>query len=139
MEDGLIRRRKPQPNSPVRYGPGSARSIAKLKKLNFDPITELVELYGEIQGEIEYQKKLRSQEVVELTATGKPRAYFAPNHYGLFDKAIKIGESLLRYKYGRVPENQIEAEKVKQSLTINLSKKGDTYVLNDQEETLLIE
>ena len=118
--------------SGTNYMAGAKRSQLRLKHLGFDPIGELVSQYKVIQEEIEYQKKLRSGEIVELNpSTGKSRAYRAEIHHGLLDKLTKIGEALLRYGYGRVPETSIVEEKKALPLVVNLTKKGDQYVIND--------
>lgn len=114
---------------------GSARSIGRLKHLNFDPIKELVDKYRELETEIDRQKKIRAGEIVELTATGKPKSYRAEVHHALYDKQISIGEKLLRYAYGRVPETNVDENKTVMPLIVNLTKKGETYIANDIEET----
>lgn len=113
------------------YRAGAQRSVNRLRTLNFDPILELVSKYKEIEEEIKYQKKLRSGEIVELTASGRPRSYRAEDLSSLYDKAISIGDKLLRYGYGRVPETNVPEEKTSQPLIVNLTKKGETYVAND--------
>lgn len=120
--------------STTNYMAGAKRSQLRLKHLGYDPIGELVEQYKTIQLEVEYQKKLRSGEIVELNpTTGKPRAYRAEIHHGLLDKLIKISEALLRYGYGRVPETTVVEEKKALPLVVNLTKKGDQYVINDNQ------
>jgi hypothetical protein len=116
-----------------KYFRGGPKSVARLRNLNYDPIQELVEKYRKLEKEIEYQEKLRSNEIVELTATGKARAYRADQHYALYDKLINIGDKLLRYKYGRVPETDDEGNKSPSPLVINLTKKGDAYVVNEEQ------
>jgi hypothetical protein len=55
----------------------------------------------------------------------------------IYEKQIMIAEKLLRYRYGRVPENEtFEAERPS-SLIVNLTKKGETYVVNDTTEPVL--
>lgn len=116
------------------YQAGGPRSVRRLENLRYDPIGELVANYRYIQGEIERQEKIRDGLIVELTATGKPKNYRAEVHHALLDKLIAIGDKLLRYGYGRVPETiQIE-DKRSQPLIVNLTKKGDVYIANDQPE-----
>lgn len=124
-------KRGSMPGVPKYFG-GSSRSVARLKNLNFDPIGELVNNYRELQSELRYQEKLRSGQIVELNAAGKPRAYRAEIHHGIYDKLISIGEKLLRYNYGRVPEDTDEQQKHPMPLIVNLTQKGDTYVVNDE-------
>jgi hypothetical protein len=113
---------------------GSTRSVARLKQLNYDPIGELVNKYRKLEDEITYQEKLRSNAIVELNASGKPRAYRAEQHYALYDKLINISEKLLRYRYGRVPETPDNDVKPPSPLVINLTKKGETYIVNEEQE-----
>lgn len=117
--------------SRMNFEKGSRKSQLKLESLNFDPITELVIQYRKIQWEIAYQEKLRSQEIVELTGTGKPRAYRAEIHQTWYDKQIKIGESLLRYCYGRVPETVVLDNERPSSLIINLTPEGQVYKIGE--------
>jgi hypothetical protein len=117
-----------------KYNRGGPRSVARLKNLNFDPIGELVAKYKKLEEEIQYQEKLRSNSIVELNANGRPRAYRAEQHYALYDKLITISDKLLRYNYGRVPELVEEQQKVPMPLIVNLTKKGDKYVVNEEDE-----
>lgn len=112
------------------YNRGSPNAVARLKCLGFDPIKKLVDSYEEIQGEIERQKKIRAGEIVELTATGKPRAYRAEIHHALIAQRDKIANDLLRYGYKRVPENDTPERKSTPTLTVELTAKGETYVVN---------
>lgn len=117
-----------------KYFGGSSRSVKRLESLDFDPIQKLVLQYDEIEAEIAYQKKLKSGEIVELSAsTGKARAYRPEIHHALYDKLTAIADKLVRYKYGRVPEVNINEERRPQSLVVNLTRKGETYVLNNGE------
>lgn len=111
---------------------GSKRSISRLDDLQFDPIRELVEKYRKLEGELEYQEKVRSNEIVPLTATGKIRWYNPETHMGIYDKLLNTGDKLLRYYYGRVPETiQIE-EKQAMPLVVNLTKEGDVYTIGSE-------
>lgn len=115
------------------YSAGAKRSVARLENLRFDPIGELVDQYRRLQDELAYQEKLRSGAIVELGPTGKPRSYRAEIHMAIYDKLIAIGDKLLRYGYGRVPETlQIEETKAA-PLVINLTKKGETYIINNKQ------
>jgi hypothetical protein len=110
---------------------GSKTSIGRLQHLDFDPITELVLTYRKIQAEVERQEEIRDNILVELSTSGKPKAYRPEVHHALFDKLINVGEKLLRYRYGRVPENVEEGRKQAAALVINLTKKGEVYRIND--------
>jgi hypothetical protein len=116
------------------YYVGSKRSAARLRQLRFDPIQELVENYRKIQLEVERQEKIRDGQIIELSASGKPRSYRSEVHHALFDKLNMIGEKLLRYGYGRVPEVSELNDAKPTPLVINLTKKGETYVVNEQDE-----
>ena len=113
--------------------PGSSRSIARLKQLGFDPMERLVIRHRELTEELEYQKKRRSGAIVELRQDGKPRAFVLESMLAIHDKLIAIEKELLRYNYGRVPETGAEDKPPKPSLTIELTKKGETYVINDDD------
>ena len=114
-----------------KFHAGGHKSVTRLRQLQYDPIGELVENYRKLQYEIERQEKIRDGIIVELTATGKPKNYRAEVHHALYDKLIAIGDKLLRYGYGRVPETVLVEEKKPLPLIVNLTKKGDTYVVND--------
>lgn len=116
-----------------KYHAGGSRSVARLRNLNFDPIKVLVDKYNELELEVERQKKIRDGWIVELTATGKPKSYRPEVHHALYDKQISIGEKLLRYAYGRVPEANTDEQKPAMPLVVNLTKKGETYVVNDED------
>jgi hypothetical protein len=118
----------------AKFRAGAPKSVKRLEQLRFDPINELVETYRKIQKEVEYQEKLRDGVVVELQLNGKPKAYRPDVHHALFDKLAKIGESLLRYNYGRVPETVNLETKNTAPLVVNLTRKGDVYVANDSPE-----
>jgi hypothetical protein len=117
--------------SKPRFNFGGKRSVERLKQLDFDPIGALVESYNKIQKDLEFYEAWRDGEIVMFTATGKPRNYNAEAHLALYDKMIKIGEALLRYGYGRVPENVEENGKTIMPLVVNLTKKGESYSVND--------
>ena len=116
---------------------GAKRSVARLKQLNYDPIGELVANYRKLQAEIERQEKIRDGVIVELTSTGKVKAYRAEIHHALYDKLIAIGEKLLRYGYGRVPETTIVEDRKPMPLIVNLTKKGDVYTVNEVDHPVL--
>lgn len=114
-----------------KYRAGGARAVSRLKALNYDPIERLVNIHNELAEEIEYQKKLRSGAIQELTSQGRPRAYRAEIHHGLLEKQAKIAADLLRYGYGRVPENAVEDKPPPPALIVNLTAKGQVYVANE--------
>ena len=89
---------------------GGHKSVLRLRQLQYDPIGELVEKYRKLEAELEYQEKLRSGEIVELNAQGKPRSYRAEIHHAIYDRLIAVSDKLMRYKYGRVPETILVVE-----------------------------
>ena len=121
-----------RPRGIPQYQAGGHRSVLRLRQLQYDPIGELVETYNKLKLEVERQEKLRDGVIVELSSNGKPRAYRAEVHHAIYDKLIAIGDKLLRYGYGRVPETLLVEEKKPQPLVVNLTKKGETYVVNDE-------
>lgn len=118
-----------RPRGSSSFHAGSKRSINRLDDLRFDPIRELVEKYRKLEGELEYQEKVRANEIVPLTASGKVRSYNAETHMAVYDKLLNTSEKLLRYYYGRVPETSIVEEKKAMPLIVNLSKDGDVYTI----------
>lgn len=115
---------------------GSKRSQERLRELNFDPIERLVRQYEQLEAELTYQECLRDGTITELKSDGKPRAYRAEIHMSIYDKLVAIGDKLLRYKYGRVPETQIMEHKDRMPLVVNLTKQGDTYIINDEPDLI---
>lgn len=122
-----------EPRRVALFQKGAKRSQERLKRLYYDPIEKLVNDYKEIEDEIEYQKKIRSGQIVELTATGKPRPYRPELHHALYDKKINIAKELLRYGYARVPEVLETMDTTPKSLVVNLTKKGETYEVNKEQ------
>lgn len=110
------------------------RSYRVLESLKYDPIAELVGKYKDLENELERQKLIRENKVVELTATGRIRSFNPEIMLSIYDKQISIAEKLLRYKYGRVPEIENLNENNKSvPFIVNLTKKGETYVVNDKD------
>jgi hypothetical protein len=116
---------------------GGHAAVHKLNELRFDPIVELVEKYREIEKQIEFYNDWRANIIVPLTATGKYRTYDQQVHMNLYDKLTAIGEKLLRYGYGRVPELHEEAVQERVPLIINLNKEGDTYIIGENSDLLV--
>lgn len=111
-------------------GKALTNSQRRLATLGFDPMESLVDSYNKICAEIVYQEKRRSGELVELHANGKQKAFNLQILLGLYEQKIAIGDKLLRYGYGRVPEtNNLEVSE-KSMLTINLAG-GKKRVIGD--------
>ena len=107
-------------------------SFKRLKELDFDPMGELVHKYKKLEAELTYQELIREGRITEYTTSGKAKAYNAERHMAIYDRLIAIGDKLLRYQYGRIPEKSIVDDKRRNPLTINLSKEGDTFQLNNE-------
>ena len=114
----------------INFISGSKRSEKRLKELGFDPIQRLVMLYEHLTLEVAYQEALRDGRITELTPAGNPKAYKPYVHHNLFDKLANIGEKLLRYGYGRVPETLNLSNTTPKPLIINTTKKDEKYVIN---------
>jgi hypothetical protein len=110
------------------------KSQSRLGELMFDPIEELVLSYRKLEAEIRYQELIRDGQIVELRTDGKPRAYNPDRHLELYDKLTNIADKLLRYGYGRVPEIQAAAAPPKQALIVNLTRPGQKYIINAEDE-----
>lgn len=110
-----------------RFVAGSARSKERLDELQYDPIGELVATYDEICKMIEREIKLRDGDLVVLDKNGKAKNWYPDNLDKLLEKRIRISEALLRYGYGRVPENIPTNEDVIPPLIIQTTKKGEIY------------
>jgi hypothetical protein len=113
------------------YRAGSQRSVARLQQLQFDPIGELVAKYRGLEKELERQELIREGKLVEMTTTGKARAYRADLHHAIYDKLIAVADKLLRYGYGRMPETINIEERRPTPLIVNLSKDNEQYVINN--------
>jgi hypothetical protein len=97
--------------------------------LRFDPIKEIVLKYRKLEEELVYQEKVRNNEIIPMTATGRIRSYNAEVHMGIYDKLLNTGDKLLRYYYGRVPETTILEEKQVSPLIVNLTRDGEVYTI----------
>ena len=119
----------------TQYHRGGPKSVARLRNLQFDPIGELVAKYRKLESEIEYQEKIKTGQIQELGPGGRVRAYRPEVHHALYDKLITIGKELLRYGYGRVPEQVNSEQAVPQPLIVSLTAKGEVYVVNEESNT----
>jgi hypothetical protein len=103
------------------YKGGSARSVQTLNDLRFDPIVRLVENYRKLEQELAWHEQIRSGELIALLPSGKPRAYNADAHMRVYDKLLEVGKELLRYGYGRVPENMPSFGEKVPTMVVNLT------------------
>lgn len=88
-----------------------ADAIAVLRRRGYDPIEALIDTHEKVSKEIEVQEMMGVNGVL-VRDDGTTRKYYADGHYNLLDKQIKIGETLLRYMYGRVPESEATGTEV---------------------------
>ena len=122
----------PRLNLGTAYSPGRPRSVKKLEELQFDPLVEMVNLSRRITSELEIQEKRRSGALVELNHLGKKRGYREDQHIALLGQAQKTLSELMRYAYGRVPENGTqEAPKRAGRLSITLTQEGETFDIGE--------
>ena len=120
-----------------RYFDGGKRSIAVLKTRGFDPINALVDQYETLRKELIYHDKVRDGKIIPLTATGKERRYDSEAHMAVFNLLVQIGDKLLRYGYGRVPEGNVEGPVKPSTLVIKLNREGDEFVVGEQQPDYL--
>jgi len=110
---------------PVYYG-GGKRSQGVLKNLGFDPIRTLVERFKELENEVAFWKGIRDGSVVQvINKEGKERYYDSDAHMQAEKMLIDIGDKLLRYGYGRVPETVNVNDNRPPALIVNLTSEGD--------------
>ena len=120
---------------------GSKKSKVRLAQLGFDPIERLVLLYKKLESEDEYWSKVREASLVkELDSEGnvkKVHRYSGMAHSTVLTQMAKISNDLLRYGYGRVPENLPSSGGESTPLVINLDsgRIEDPLVINHQPET----
>jgi hypothetical protein len=111
-----------------KYYSGSRLSQARLKELGFDPIERLTVTYERLQNELTYWEALRSGKLVALDPkTGREIRYNAEVHASIYDRVIKIEESLLRYGYSRVPETPEEGSDRPAGMIINLNDTEEQF------------
>jgi len=128
-------KRGPVPGS-KQFQAGRVRSVRRLMQLDFDPIKELVDKYRKLEEEVKIHEGVRDGSVVQLRADGKPKVYNHEAHMAVYDRLLKVGEALLRYGYGRVPEQAAPPPPALPTLTVTLTKKGDVYTVNEQNDVL---
>jgi hypothetical protein len=117
--------RMPEKYSPVRqerFPRGGLRSVARLSELRYDPIKELVNLYEKLRADNERYERWQRGDITPLDGNGNARRYSAQAHAAVREQMIRVGESLLRYGYGRVPET-VNVESNAAPLVINLASR----------------
>lgn len=122
------------------YRGGSNRAQTRLAQLRYDPIGELVSIHQRLLGELQRMEDLRSGDLKEISPlNGRPRSYGvkeAEQHFALYDKLINVGDKLLRYAYGRVPETTTIENKAVQPLIVNLSENGESLKIGASSEDI---
>jgi hypothetical protein len=126
---------KPIQQPPIKRGPslgrprydfGGKRSVAVLRELGFDPIRKLVERYKELENEIAFWKGIRDRSVIQIIDDkGKERYYDSDAHMQAEKMLLDVGDKLLRYGYGRVPETVNVNDTRPPALVVNLTTTGD--------------
>lgn len=101
---------------------GRIDASTKMIQLGYDPLGALIKQHNDITAELERQEKIRIGEIVELRQDGKPKAFNMDNVFRLRDQLILIGDKLLRYGYGRVPENDGAPQSAPSALVVILNK-----------------
>jgi len=81
----------------------SKDSVKKLEELGFDPIEKMTELYEEVKEKIAIEEAKKRPSVVAIN--------------GMLSTLQKISADLMRYGYGRTPEEKGDAEQEKKSDT----------------------
>jgi len=127
-----------------RFMAGSQRSKRRLKSLKFDPIEKLTKLYARMEEEDEYYTELRKETyVVNMDEEGQTfkHRYSGVAHMALFANMEKVGNDLLRYAYGRVPEtsnlNDVPASPMKIILSGDSVEPGRAaIVINPRHEEI---
>lgn len=126
-----------QPGVP-QFPAGGKRSVAILRELKFDPIRTLVSRYQELEKEVEYWKLIRSRKLIEIVdSKGKERYYDSDAHMAAEKMLLDIGDKLLRYGYGRVPETVNVNDNRPPPLIVNLTKDGDKQLFINDDPTYL--
>lgn len=106
-------------------------SQKKLRELKFDPIERLLDTHKKLTEQIEYYDKIRDNKIVAYRQDGKERNYPQAVHMELYDKRAKIELELLKYNYSKVPETVNINDDRPLGLVVNLTPKGEKYVIND--------
>lgn len=116
------------------YVPKKPKSEKKLDEMKYDPLERQVRLIMRLEKELDRQEMIRSGELIELTPTGKRRYYNEMNHLSIYDKLAKANNDLIKYKYGKVPDNIEENNKQVHTLTIGLSEEGAVFEIGGEED-----
>jgi len=112
-------------------------STSRLDQLGFDPMENMVHLYRRLEEEDRFWQEIRRRGKVtfmDTVPTGikqKTIRYSALAHMSVFNNMEKINNSLLRYKYARVPEPR--------ELTPPVAGKGglDVYLTDDDSDDII--
>ena len=102
----------------------------------YDPIRELLQLYYQLERELEFYDQWRANKIKPLTATGRHRTYNQEVHMNLYDKLMNIHDKLLRYGYGRVPENVVNMHKEPKRLTIVMHDENKSFSVEEDKDDI---
>ncbi len=121
----MITNNNQQPSFGAIRRPGKVESRVRLKKLGFDPIEKLVNLYNKLEKENEFYCKLREvgqlEQIDNNGDTVRTIRYSHIAHTNILSQLEKVSSQLLRYRYARVPETvNLESNHIP-ALNINLS------------------
>jgi hypothetical protein len=116
------------PFNGIRRPSTKSESRNKLRKLQFDPIEKLVNLYEKLEAENEFYLQLRDRiGVTELDENGnelRKIRYSYVGHTAVLSQLEKVSSQLLRYRYARVPETvNIDSEHIPM---LNITLEGIT-------------
>ena len=104
---------------------------ALLDELEFSPIEAMLDNYNKLTYQIERFEKIQSRELVIFKADGISERYYNEElHMSLMEKRAKISESLLRYKYARVPETT-NVNTTPPVMHVHLTRKGESVKINE--------
>ena len=102
------------------------KSERRLQELNFDPMQQVVDTYKKLEAELAWWEGIRDGSVVDIIGIGpkgeeRTRKYSFDAHMRIFEQLLNVGDRLMRYAYGRVPETQITENRGRTPFVINLS------------------
>ena len=105
----------------------------KMAKRSFDPVDALLDNYERLLKEDAYWTSIREGSEVHLKkGSGHKIRYSAVTHAAILAQISKIGETLLRYGYARVPENEPEEQHVSQPFIVSLTD-DSFHVINEDD------
>ena len=109
----------------IRRPTTKSESRNKLKKLSFDPIEKLVNVYDKLEAKHKHFEALRKEgPIIHIDDNGEVVNRVRYSHLGhaaILSQMEKVASQLLRYKYSRVPETvNVNSDRIPE-FTINLN------------------